>query len=44
MQVQIQVLITEDDGTERVPIEVATLQRTDLTPNYLKLSPTGSED
>jgi len=38
MHVQIQVIITEDDGTERVPIEVATLQRTDLTPETVGLT------
>ena len=38
MHVQIQVIITEDDCTERVPIEVATLQRTELTPETVGLT------
>ncbi|MDP9314640.1 MAG: ISKra4 family transposase [Chloroflexota bacterium] len=38
MQVQIQVLITEDDGTKLQPIEVVTLQRTDLTPETVGLT------
>jgi hypothetical protein len=38
MHVQIQVIITEDDGTERVLIEVATLQRTELTPETVGLT------
>lgn len=38
MHVQIQVIITEDDGTERVPIEVATLERTELTPETIGLT------
>jgi hypothetical protein len=38
MQVQIQVLITDDDGTELQPIEVLTLERTELTPETVGLT------
>ncbi|MBA3946685.1 MAG: ISKra4 family transposase [Herpetosiphonaceae bacterium] len=38
MQFQIQVIVTQDDGTDLPPIEVVTLQRTALTPETVGLT------
>ncbi len=38
MHFQIQVIVTQDDGTELPPIEVVTLQRTEFTPETVGLS------